>query len=573
MRISLRSPALAVALCALLLSINTGYNNSPSYAQTNSRHFPETGHTVQGRFLEYWEQNGGLPQQGYPLSGVMHEVSETDGKVYAVQYFERAIFELHPENQRPHDVLLSLLGVSTYEGKYPGGAPGQQPNTSPGSVLFEQTGKRLGGIFLEYWRSHGGLAQQGYPLTDEFEERSDINGRTYRVQYFERAVMEYHPENQPPYNVLLSQLGTVRYRAVHAAKPPAIPAPPASGLDMVQGHPRASERYLVWTQSATTGAGRNLYGTSDVYGLDLTSGQVITVADGERDQQNPSISGSIVVWQDSVPGCVPECSVHGIYGKDLATGEQFKVTDSVAAPLIAGKTVAWVESIGTAGRLMSKDLQTNRTVEISPKTLYPLAWGLSEDYAVWLDTPAECSAQACYNIFAYELKTGTTRTVLSFRGHPDFRPVEVVLSGHTLVWSNAGSINVVDVRTGTARSVRINSTPYGLRIKGDTLVWYSYKGEDYQTIQTFGMKLKNLQPVRLLIEGEEENRIVLELAGTWLIYANTRSRPGGLQLASFGKAYAQGLPVQEEPPVQPTAIPTHLTGTYTVPTYEATTER
>src|SRR4028119_1225233 len=119
MRISLRSPALTIALCLLLLSTNTGYNNSPSYAQTNSRHFPETGHTVQGRFLEYWEQNGGLPQQGYPLSGVMHEVSETDGKVYGVQYFERAIFELHPENQSPHDVLLSLLGVSTYEGKYP----------------------------------------------------------------------------------------------------------------------------------------------------------------------------------------------------------------------------------------------------------------------------------------------------------------------------------------------------------------------------------------------------------------------------------------------------------------------
>ena len=32
------------------------------------------------------------------------------------------------------------------------------------------------------------------------------------VQYFERAVMEYHPENRPPYDVLLSQLGTFQYR-------------------------------------------------------------------------------------------------------------------------------------------------------------------------------------------------------------------------------------------------------------------------------------------------------------------------------------------------------------------------
>jgi hypothetical protein len=32
------------------------------------------------------------------------------------------------------------------------------------------------------------------------------NGQTYTVQYFERVRMEYHPENQPPYNILLGRL-------------------------------------------------------------------------------------------------------------------------------------------------------------------------------------------------------------------------------------------------------------------------------------------------------------------------------------------------------------------------------
>src|SRR5439155_24507773 len=76
----------------------------------------------------------------------------------------------------------------------------------------------LGGLFLAYWRNHGGLAQQGFPISDEFQERSDLDGKTYTVQYFERAVFEYHPENKAPYDVLLSQLGTTRYRAVYAAK-------------------------------------------------------------------------------------------------------------------------------------------------------------------------------------------------------------------------------------------------------------------------------------------------------------------------------------------------------------------
>jgi hypothetical protein len=128
------------------------------------------------------------------------------------------VFEHHPENQPPYDILLSQLGTFQYKRKYPGGAPGQVPNTSEGSILFPETGKRLGGKFLEYWQSHGALAQQGYPISDEFMERSDLDGKTYTVQYFERAVFEYHPENQPPFDVLLSQLGTFRYKQVYPQK-------------------------------------------------------------------------------------------------------------------------------------------------------------------------------------------------------------------------------------------------------------------------------------------------------------------------------------------------------------------
>ena len=195
------------------------------YAQTGSRFFPETGKTVRGRFLEYWTQNGGLAQQGYPISEEMQERSDTDGKTYTVQYFERAVFEYHPENQPPHDVLLSLLGVQFYQQKYPNGAPDQRPNTSPGSVLFRETGKRLGGVFLEYWRTHGGLMQQGYPISDEFTEVSPLDGKTYTVQYFERAVFEHHPQNRPPYNVLLSLLGTFKYQARYGAIGAQVPTP------------------------------------------------------------------------------------------------------------------------------------------------------------------------------------------------------------------------------------------------------------------------------------------------------------------------------------------------------------
>ncbi len=209
-----------LSVVALVMLILPGFASTASYAQAGSRYFPETGKTVKGRFLEYWTQHGGLAQQGYPISDEMQERSDTDGKTYTVQYFERAVFEYHPENRPPNDVLLSLLGVFLYKQKYLSAAPGQTPNTSPGSVLFPQTGKRLGGVFLQYWRTHGGLAQQGYPISDEFQEKSDLDGKIYRVQYFERAVFEYHPENAgTPYEVLLSQLGTFRYRAKYQQTP------------------------------------------------------------------------------------------------------------------------------------------------------------------------------------------------------------------------------------------------------------------------------------------------------------------------------------------------------------------
>src|SRR5215210_276546 len=93
---------------------------------SNCRTFVETGHTVCGVFLDYWGAHGGLVQQGYPISGQMQEKSDTNGKTYTVQYFERAIFEYHTENRQPHDVLLSLLGVFSYARTYPNGAPGQR---------------------------------------------------------------------------------------------------------------------------------------------------------------------------------------------------------------------------------------------------------------------------------------------------------------------------------------------------------------------------------------------------------------------------------------------------------------
>lgn len=106
-------------------------------AADDCQSFPQMGFQVCGDFLAYWKANGGLAQQGYPISPTFQEKSETDGKTYTVQYFERAVFEAHPENQPPYNVLLSLLGSQKYKAKYPNGVPSNnsQATTSPADAL------------------------------------------------------------------------------------------------------------------------------------------------------------------------------------------------------------------------------------------------------------------------------------------------------------------------------------------------------------------------------------------------------------------------------------------------------
>jgi hypothetical protein len=92
-----------------------------SEAQSGCRYFAETGHNVCGDVLQAWRKNGlqldrsvavseaeSLALFGLPLSDLM--VEKINGKEYQVQWFERARFELHPENPAPYNVLLGLLG-------------------------------------------------------------------------------------------------------------------------------------------------------------------------------------------------------------------------------------------------------------------------------------------------------------------------------------------------------------------------------------------------------------------------------------------------------------------------------
>ncbi len=208
---------------ALLLLIGVLLLSSAPHilrSQGDQHCFPETGYCIAGRIREFWEQNGGLPVFGFPISPQKQETIE--GQALQVQWFERNRLELHPENAPPYDVLIGRVGVDMLEqqGRNWHTFPKEEPRQ--GCLFFEATGHTLCGDMLRYWRSHG-LELDGQPGTSEAESlalfgqpisevrQENLGGDLFKVQWFERARFERHPENDPPYNVLLGLLGEALY--------------------------------------------------------------------------------------------------------------------------------------------------------------------------------------------------------------------------------------------------------------------------------------------------------------------------------------------------------------------------
>jgi hypothetical protein len=176
---------------------------SEEEAQQNEQiYFEETQQAIAPEFADYWQANGGIERFGYPISRPV----VLDG--YVSQFFQRAVFEHHPENEgTTSEVLLRLLGNEFTQDRLFDKADAQ--NLSPDRYYFAETEHSLGGAFLRFWRETGGLAVYGYPISEEISEVSPTDGQTYTVQYFERNRFEFHPEQAgTPYEVQLGLLGS-----------------------------------------------------------------------------------------------------------------------------------------------------------------------------------------------------------------------------------------------------------------------------------------------------------------------------------------------------------------------------
>ena len=189
-----------VVLFALLLLAASIRTSTTSAQSEDARYFPETGHWVRGDFLAAYEKaSDPIKIYGYPITGVIDNPT-TNRKV---QYFQRAHFELHPENPPELRVMMTHLGDIMYKAGII--LPVSQNN--PACRYFSETDHQVCYAFLDFFDKNGGITQFGYPI-------SDIEVRSERlVQCFQMACYEWHPELPSGQRVSLMDLGRLYFEA------------------------------------------------------------------------------------------------------------------------------------------------------------------------------------------------------------------------------------------------------------------------------------------------------------------------------------------------------------------------
>lgn len=85
------------------------------------------------------------------------------------------------------------------------------------TLMLESTDVTLDEDFRHFFQLYGGLKSLGQPLTPIMV----VDG--WRVQYFEKGRLEYHPENEPAYRVTVGWLGDLLQRRRPPINPASIP--------------------------------------------------------------------------------------------------------------------------------------------------------------------------------------------------------------------------------------------------------------------------------------------------------------------------------------------------------------
>jgi hypothetical protein len=181
-----------IGLIVLVMVLHPG----SASGQEGGRYYPETGHTLDGRFVSFFDSHGGVEILGYPITDVF--VDPEQG--YPIQYLENARLEWVRQGDAV-GVRMPVLGELLGGWDAPLSGSSATIGSSSGCRYFHESGHRICFAFLDFFNQHGGAELFGYPIS-EFKIE---NGRV--VQYFQGFRLDWHPEAPGGIQVQVAPLG------------------------------------------------------------------------------------------------------------------------------------------------------------------------------------------------------------------------------------------------------------------------------------------------------------------------------------------------------------------------------
>lgn len=219
--------ALFVPLFAFGFMPSTAQAQDSDWSAPRTVFIPDTGHTIDGVFLDQWRAGGGVNAYGNPITDELTENGQT------VQYYEYARFEYAPDDPDGNVVHLGAIGrelkpVTVFRTIPAIGAnsargdtatalaaetrawvplndgAAAQPDTDTRAYVAE-TRHTVQNGFKDFWESTGGADYLGNPITEEFETSG------VRYQVFERGKLEWSSAD----GVSMIPVGTILTRQYH----------------------------------------------------------------------------------------------------------------------------------------------------------------------------------------------------------------------------------------------------------------------------------------------------------------------------------------------------------------------
>jgi len=272
--------------------------------------------------------------------------------------------------------------------------------------------------------------------------------------------------------------------------------------------------------------------------IQTIQGKEIQITKDSKDQENPAISGDLIVWQDFRNGN------WDIYMYDLVTKKESQITSHPADqinPAISGNVIVWEDYSKSDKRpnICMLDLAKNKIelVDSTPASQkYP---AVSGDRIIWVEIKKVGSFEYKDEFCVYNLDNSEKSVIFSFQHYlllfslltlepeEEFDPPAIsgewaVISGNWIIpyWESVVSHNVVLIFNVVTKEKISLGRGCLASISGDKVVWFGENPDSNYDLKVYDLVSKT---TTIIFPPHKKCGIdIPKISGNWVVYTDKR---------------------------------------------------